>query len=408
MPILWWGMRSATQGVVKDHDTHKGVCLGDGVTGFLAGTIPLSTAGKWRVYIAAYAVAGGDKTDTLQIVINGQMIQTFKNDPKGGFPCDGSKCLDKKGTYVADTIVTGDHVDYTISWTSSNAVKAKHMYIGAGEAIFMGYPGAAPGPTAGNFAKDSKATAMNAVDGKKVGKGMKCTDGEEKKVYTPATEATLYVFDGLALVFEKEMPKGKLTVKKNEIAKKADGTRYTCIVYEAGFMAYYSDECELMFEKKLNFPLSPILLPGHARFVLTWGSQPKDLDIYLLAPHHDPAQPACEVNWRNKQCTSGAVRLDRDDTQGHGPETISLESFNEGSYIIRIDEYRGNPSQPKWAQSIAMVTYYSPHLGAIHMEVGQQGYIAGRVWYVMMVDGVTRQPLPCTRELCPERPQPRN
>jgi len=28
-----------------------------------------------------------------------------------------------------------------------------------------------------------------------------------------------------------------------------------------------------MFEKKLNFPLSPILLPGHGRFVLTWGDQ---------------------------------------------------------------------------------------------------------------------------------------
>jgi hypothetical protein len=75
---------------------------------------------------------------------------------------------------------------------------------------------------------------------------------------------------------------------------------------------------------------------------------------------------------------------------------------------VRIDEYGGNPSRPKWAQSIAMVTYYSPHLGAIHMEVGQQGYIAGRVWYVMMVDGTTRQPLPCTRDLCPEREQPRN
>ena len=88
---------------------------------------------------------GGDKTDTLQIVVNGQAIASFNNDPGKGFPCAGSKCLDKKGTYVADTVVTGDHVDYTISWTSSNAEKAKHMYIGAGEAIFIGYPGAAPG-----------------------------------------------------------------------------------------------------------------------------------------------------------------------------------------------------------------------------------------------------------------------
>ena len=45
-------------------------------------------------------------------------------------------------------------------------------------------------------------------------------------------------------------------------------------------------------------------------------------------------KPDEQVNWRNKRCTSGAVRLDRDDTQGHGPETISLESFNEGSYVV--------------------------------------------------------------------------
>jgi hypothetical protein len=80
---------------------------------------------------------------------------------------------------------------------------------------------------------------MNAVDGKKTGKGKKCTDGEEARAYTMATDATLYVFDGLALVFEKEIPGGKLKVKKNEIARKADGTRYTCIVYQAGMMAYY-------------------------------------------------------------------------------------------------------------------------------------------------------------------------
>jgi len=402
-------MRTGEQGVVRDEDSHYGVCLGDGMTGFLAGTVPFSSPGKWRVYIAVYAVEGGDVSDTVSIVFNGQPIQTFYNNPKKGSPCDGSKCLDAKGTYVADAVVTADRLDYTISWTSSNSLKSKHMFIGAGEAVFIGYPGAVPNSaTAGSFPKDSTATAMNAVDGKKSGKGMKTSDGEVKKAYTMATEPWLYVFDGLAVVYEAEMKKGKLKVKKNEIPKKADGSRYTCVLFQAGMMAYYTNECEIMFEKKLNFPLSPILLPGHARFVLTWGAKPKDLDIYLLAPHHDVSKPACEVNWRNKKCDSGGVRLDRDDTRGHGPETISLGKFNNGDYVVRIDEYKGNPSAPMWDKSIAQVTYYSPHLGAIHMEVGQQGYIAGRVWYVMMIDGASHAPLPCTPELCPERPAPRN
>ena len=143
-PILWWGMRTGDQGVVRDEDTHHGVCLGDGVTGFVAGTVPFSSPGKWRVYIAVYAVDGGDVSDSVSIVFNGQPIQTFSNDPSKGFPCDGSICLNSKGTYVADALVTADRLDYTISWASSNAIKSKHMYIGTGEAVFVGYPGAAP------------------------------------------------------------------------------------------------------------------------------------------------------------------------------------------------------------------------------------------------------------------------
>ena len=142
--------------------------------------------------------------------------------------------------------------------------------------------------------------------------------------------------------------------------------------------------------------------------VLTWGAKPKDLDIYVLAPHHDPSQPACEVNWRNKQCHSKTVKLDRDDTQGHGPETISLEHFNPGKYIVRIDEYRGNPARPQMEQGHATVAYYSPHMGGMFSFVGSTGYMEGRVWYVMAIDGETRQVEPCTRELCPPRPQPRD
>ena len=246
-------MRSAVQGVVKDDTTHRGVCLGDGVTGFLAGSVPLSSPGKWRVYLAAYAVAGGDPADTLQIVMNGQTVATFNNNDKKGFPCSagGAKCLDGSGTYIADTIITGDRVDYTVTWSSSNAVKAKHMYIGAGEAIFIGFPGALPGPTAGQYTvKTSRGVAMNAVDGKTVSKDGVCSDGDDKKGYTMAGEPMLYVFDGLAVVLEKEMIAGKVEVKNTELMKKADGKRYTCVVYEAGMSSYYSDECEIMEENK--------------------------------------------------------------------------------------------------------------------------------------------------------------
>ena len=89
-------------------------------------------------------------------------------------------------------------------------------------------------------------------------------------------------------------------------------------------------------------------------------------------------------------------------------DCAQIFQFNPGNYIVRIDEYRGNPQRPKWAISEATVAYYAPHVGGLFNFVDQTGFTDGRVWYVIAIDGVTRTPMPCTRTLCPVRPQPRN
>ena len=220
-----------------------------------------------------------------------------------------------------------------------------------------------------------------------------------------ATDPVLTVLLGDAVIWQGQMSKGKAKVA---VAKPPSGRRYACVATMAGMMAFYTKFCDIGIEKKYELALSPVMKPGESRLVLTWAAKPKDLDIYVLAPHSNPAQPPCEVNWRQKNCHSGSVRLDRDDTNGHGPETISIFDFNPGKYIVRIDEYRGNPRAPLWAVSEATVAYYAPHCGGIFNFVDQTGYIEGRVWYVIAIDGTTRMPSACTRELCPVRPQPRN
>ena len=125
--------------------------------------------------------------------------------------------------------------------------------------------------------------------------------------------------------------------------------------------------------------MSPVLPPGMSRLVLQWGSQPSDLDVYLLAPHRDPAVAPCEISYRQMQCHSGTVHLDMDDTNGHGPETITIQHFNAGHYVLSIDEYGGSDSNPSWDRSHAFVTYYAPHLGAVQYHVGQHGYTEGKV-----------------------------
>ena len=108
----------------------------------------------------------------------------------------------------------------------------------------------------------------------------------------------------------------------------------------AGMMVFFTKFCDVGIQPNYEFAMNPVLMPGQSRLVLTWSDKPKDLDIYVFAPHSDPAKPPCEVNWREKACDSGTVRLDRDDTNGHGPETISVLKFKPGTYVVRIDEYK--------------------------------------------------------------------
>jgi len=61
-----------------------------------------------------------------------------------------------------------------------------------------------------------------------------------------------------------------------------------------------------------------------------------------------------------------------------------------------------------WPVSEATVAYYAPHIGGLFNFIDSTGFIEGRMWYVIAIDGVTRTPAACTRQLCPVRPQPRN
>jgi hypothetical protein len=120
----------------------------------------------------------------------------------------------------------------------------------------------------------------------------------------------------------------------------------------AGMMVFFTKFCDVGVQPNYEFSMNPVLMPGQSRLVLTWSDKPKDLDIYVLAPHSNPAEPPCEVNWRAKACHSGTIRLDRDDTDGHGPETISILNFNPGTYVVRIDEYKAKPG----SRSLCLIT----------------------------------------------------
>ena len=68
--------------------------------------------------------------------------------------------------------------------------------------------------------------------------------------------------------------------------------------------------------------------PNDLRIVLNWGAEPHDLDSKLKWESNGRE---FAVNYNNKRAKCGGctVTLDRDTTEGWGPQTLTLANFDE-------------------------------------------------------------------------------
>lgn len=372
--------------------------LGAGREGFLEGRIRLPVAGKWRMYFVIYRdnLNKASADDTVEVVINGLVVGTY-NDASKGAPCTGADCLDKKGLQAIETEVVGSRISYRFNFKSGSADPESHLSVGCGEAAFLS-AGRFGAPIPAGPTGTIKAALSDAVDGKVLMAGKVLSDGFTGDGFTVVGNPRVAVLRGTTFVREFVPTDGTATMV-------LPAGQYACVATLAGFMMFYEPNCGVAAgeTKSINFAMSPVLAPGQARIVLTWAADPKDLDSYLLAPSAVPGQPPCEVWWKGKNCFSGSVRLDVDATKGLGPETVTIAQFNPGQYVFRVDEYKGAQGKAKWLTSKAMVTYYSPHLGAVRYFAGTDGYFADTIWYVLAIDGTTRAPTKCTPAVCPIR-----
>lgn len=79
--------------------------------------------------------------------------------------------------------------------------------------------------------------------------------------------------------------------------------------------------------------LSPALAEGKVRFVLQWDEEPEDLDLHLTGPDF-------HISYRNMRNVPNKAKLDQDEMQGYGPETITLDKVRPGSrYTLWVDNY---------------------------------------------------------------------
>jgi tetratricopeptide (TPR) repeat protein len=115
------------------------------------------------------------------------------------------------------------------------------------------------------------------------------------------------------------------------------------------------------------------------RVVLNWGAMPPDLDSHMMSP-------GSHVSYHSKVGLD--TKLDVDDTDGFGPETVTVEKKHFGEkYVYAVHSYtdKDDPTCSRLSQSRATVYVYVGQSLIKRYAVPDQG--AGNVWMVFSLDG---------------------
>ena len=136
-----------------------------------------------------------------------------------------------------------------------------------------------------------------------------------------------------------------------------------------------------------NASVSPLILSGETRIVLTWGETPSDLDSHLTGPIEGSAdrfhvyfgQPGSEA-------ASPFVFLDVDDTSSFGPETITINQQTAGNYRYSVHDFSNafSTGTSALAQSTARVQVFRNNGLIVDFNVPNE---PGTLWTVFELAG---------------------
>lgn len=115
--------------------------------------------------------------------------------------------------------------------------------------------------------------------------------------------------------------RGYLELPMMPFAQQMDA-RMSLVASKSGYISLATDlivEAGIVLNRRLV--LSPVLPPGKTRFVLQWDSEPEDLDLHLKGPEF-------HISYRNMKDAPNRAKLDVDELEGYGPETITLDRID--------------------------------------------------------------------------------
>ena len=161
---------------------------------------------------------------------------------------------------------------------------------------------------------------------------------------------------------------------------------YTMVFYKEGYITTSIDFVVLMGGVDLNwYSISPGFSNAGYRIVLEWGERPADLDINLTkiggsGDYH--------ISYRNMRAeVNENTTLDRDDTNGYGPETITIGVVEENAvYNCFVNDYsnRNNVNSNQMAQRGAIIRVYRKNTLVQTFRIPSDGI--GVMWNVFIID----------------------
>ena len=129
--------------------------------------------------------------------------------------------------------------------------------------------------------------------------------------------------------------------------------------------------------------MSPEGTENEIRIVLSWGSDPSDLDSHLYGPSGG-GRVHIAYNSRGSLTAAPQVALDVDDTSSYGPETVTIVAQQSGVYRYAVHHYSGGGTI---STSGAVVQVYrgGTLLARFEPPAGSSG--SKDVWHVFELDG---------------------
>lgn len=174
----------------------------------------------------------------------------------------------------------------------------------------------------------------------------------------------------------------------------ADGVVYTSLptgmytgeIVKEGYENSYFTFATKKDNTKIQSMTTPKLNDNEVRIVLTWGSQPNDLDSHLFTPYPGTAGDMQHIGYYERSDAYGN-NLDVDDTSAYGPETMTILDLNDGNYKYYVSNFSslssGVTDDMSMSESGATVRVYTSAGLAATFNVPQRQ--EGTIWEVFEI-----------------------